>query len=100
MENHVILGGKVQLYQRADSSFWWCATRLGGKQRRTSTKKESLKLAEDVATDWYLTLQGKVAARLRPASRSMCPVANALAAFLPNGSRARRMNGTREWSRR
>ena len=60
MENHEILGGKVQLYRRANSKFWWCATRLGGKQRRKTTKKESLKLAEDFATDWYLTLQGKV----------------------------------------
>lgn len=59
-ETHDILGGKAQLYRREDSKFWWCATRLAGKQRRTSTKKESLKLAEDVATDWYLTLQGKV----------------------------------------
>jgi hypothetical protein len=60
MESHNILGGKVQLYRREDSKFWWCATRLGGKQRRKTTKKESLKLAEDVAKDWYLTLEGKV----------------------------------------
>ena len=59
MENYEILGGKVQLYKRADSKFWWCATRLKGKQRRTSTKKESLKQADDMATDWYLILQGK-----------------------------------------
>jgi hypothetical protein len=60
MENFEILGGKVQLYRRSDSSFWWCATRLGGKQRRKTTKKESLQLAEVFATDWYLTLQGKL----------------------------------------
>jgi hypothetical protein len=60
MENHVILGGKVQLYRREDSRYWWCAARLGGKQRRTSTKKDSLRLAEQVASDWYLTLQGKL----------------------------------------
>ena len=60
MENIEILGGKVQLYRRPDSSFWWCAARLGGKQRRKTTKKESLQLAEAFATDWYLTLQGKL----------------------------------------
>lgn len=60
MENHVILGGKVQLYRREDSCYWWCATRLGGKQRRKSTKTDSLRLATDVASDWYLTLQGRL----------------------------------------
>jgi hypothetical protein len=60
MESFEILGGKVQLYRRPDSSFWWCATRLNGKQRRKTTKQESLKLAEAIATDWYLTLQGKL----------------------------------------
>ena len=60
MESIEILGGKVQLYRRPDSSFWWCATRLNGKQRRKTTKQESLKLAEAIATDWYLTLQGKL----------------------------------------
>ena len=60
MENHVILGGKVQLYRREDSRYWWCSARLGGKQRRMSTKKDSLRLAEDVASDWYLTLQGRL----------------------------------------
>ena len=60
MENHVILGGKVQLYRREDSRYWWCSARLGGKQRRMSTKKDSLRLAEDVASDWYLTLQAKL----------------------------------------
>lgn len=60
MESHDILGGKVQLYRREVSRYWWCATRLGGKRRRKTTKKESLRLAEEFAADWYLTLQGKL----------------------------------------
>jgi hypothetical protein len=60
MENHTILGGQVQLYRRGETRFWWCSTRIGGKQRRKTTGKDSLKLAEDVAKDWYLTLQGKM----------------------------------------
>jgi integrase len=59
MENHVLLGGKVQLYRRDNTRFWWCSTSLGGKQRRKSTGKDSLRLAEDVAKDWFLTLQGR-----------------------------------------
>ena len=32
---------------------------MGGRQRRTTTKEESLLLAKQVAEDWYLTLHGK-----------------------------------------
>jgi integrase len=32
---------------------------MGGKQYRTTTKKEDLKQAEDAAEDWYLELRGK-----------------------------------------
>jgi hypothetical protein len=45
---HAILGGKVQLYRRS-----------GGKQRRATTKEDSLSLAKQVAEDWYLALRGK-----------------------------------------
>jgi len=56
---HVILGGKVRLYQRPNSSYWQCSTFLEGKKRRTSTKTDSLAHARDFAEDWYLTLRGK-----------------------------------------
>ena len=56
---HEILGGEVQLYKRQGSSFWWCSASIAGKQRRNSTKQESLSLAKDIAEDWYLTLHGK-----------------------------------------
>ena len=59
MVRHEILGGEVQLYKRPHSSFWWCSTSLGGKQRRSSTKQESLSLAKETAEDWYFTLLGK-----------------------------------------
>lgn len=59
MANHAILGGKVHLYQRPDSSFWWCSTFLEGKKRRKSTKTDSLSQAKDVAEDWYLDLRDK-----------------------------------------
>ena len=59
MATHAILGGKVQLYQRPDSSFWWCSTYMEGKKRRKSTKSDSLSQAKEFAEDWYLTLRGK-----------------------------------------
>jgi hypothetical protein len=62
-KNHQILGGDVQLFKRPNSRYWYAQATVG-KRRRLSTKKETLKLAEDVARDWYLGLQGKAAAGL------------------------------------
>jgi integrase len=55
---HEILGGKVTLYKR-DGRFWQCATSVGGKQYRATTKRQELSQAEDAAEDWYLELRGK-----------------------------------------
>jgi integrase len=59
MESHQLVGGKLQIYRRPNSSFWQCSASIGGKQRRASTKQESLALAKQVAEDWYLELRGK-----------------------------------------
>ena len=59
MESHSLVGGKVQIYRRYNSRFWQCSASVGGKQRRHSTKEESLELARQIAEDWYLTLRGK-----------------------------------------
>ena len=59
MANHAILAGKVHLYQRPDSTFWWCSAFLEGKKRRKSTKSDSLAQAKDFAEDWYLDLRDK-----------------------------------------
>jgi len=58
-KRHELMGGKVQLFTRPNSKFWYCEATVGGRQRRISTKKENLALAKDVAKDWYLTLEGK-----------------------------------------
>jgi len=60
--NHTILGGKVHVYKRDNSSLWQCSTYLAGKNRRVSTKEESLAKAKDFAEDWYLELRGKARA--------------------------------------
>jgi integrase len=59
MTSHELMGGKLQVYQRGNSRFWQCAASVGGKQRRASTREESLALAKQIAEDWYLALRGK-----------------------------------------
>jgi hypothetical protein len=59
-EQYTILGGKVYVYKRPNSSLWQCSTYLAGKNRRVSTKEESLAKAKEVAEDWYLQLRGKL----------------------------------------
>jgi hypothetical protein len=59
-EQHTILGGKVYVYKRPDSTRWQCSSYFAGKNRRTSTKEESLAKAKDVAEDWYVQLRGKL----------------------------------------
>src|SRR5712691_6728652 len=59
-EQHTILGGKVHVYKRPNSGCWQCSSYLGGKNRRTSTKEESLSKAKEIAEDWYLQLRGKL----------------------------------------
>ncbi|MDE3105819.1 MAG: phage integrase SAM-like domain-containing protein [Acidobacteriota bacterium] len=59
-DHHTILGGKVHVYKRPNSSSWQCATYLAGKNRRTTTKEDSLSKAKEFAEDWYLQLRGKL----------------------------------------
>jgi integrase len=59
-EHHTILGGKVHVYKRPNSSSWQCSTYLAGKNRRTTTKEDSLSKAKEFAEDWYLQLRGKL----------------------------------------
>ena len=48
-EHHTILGGKVHIYKRSNSSSWQCASHLAGKNRRTTTKEDSLSKAKEFA---------------------------------------------------
>jgi integrase len=59
-ETHTILGGKVHVYKRENSGVWQCSSYLAGKNRRQSTKEESLSKAKEIAEDWYLGLRGKI----------------------------------------
>lgn len=53
------MGGELHVYKRPNSRYWQCSTFLAGRNRRKSTKEESLSLAKDYAEDWYLGLKGK-----------------------------------------
>ena len=68
-----ILGGKVQLYRRDRSRFWWCSSSVGGKQRRATTKEDSLARAKEIAEDWYLGLRGKDRAGLLISEKTFRP---------------------------
>ncbi|WP_312931149.1 hypothetical protein [Agrobacterium cavarae] len=59
MTSHSVLGDKVRVYRRANSSLWQCSTYLYGKEWRVSSKTDSLALAKEFAEDWYLELRGK-----------------------------------------
>src|ERR1700693_5504534 len=59
-EQYDILGGKVHVYKRPNSSHWQCSSYFAGKNRRTSTKEDSLSNAKEIAEDWYLQLRGKL----------------------------------------
>ncbi len=59
-EQYAILGGKVHVYKRPNSSHWQCSSYFAGKNRRTSTKEDSLSKAKEIAEDWYLQLRGKL----------------------------------------
>lgn len=56
---HSIFDNKIQLFMRPRSPHWHCSCTVGGTQRRTTTREESLVRAKDVARDWYLSLLGK-----------------------------------------
>lgn len=56
---HSIFDNKIQLYRRPLSPHWQCSCTVAGRQRRSTTREESLSRAKDVARDWYLGLLGK-----------------------------------------
>lgn len=59
-EQYDILGCKVHIYKRPNNSHWQCSSYFAGKNRRTSTKEDSISKAKEIAEDWYLQLRGKV----------------------------------------
>ena len=58
--SHSLMGGKLHVYKRPGSRFWQCSAYEASKNRRVSTKEESLAHARQIAEDWYLELRGKL----------------------------------------
>jgi integrase len=58
-ETHKILGDKVRIYRRETGNNWFCAAYIAGKNRRKSTKEDSLSRAKEIAEDWYFDLLDK-----------------------------------------
>ena len=56
---HSFFDGKLQLFRRPTTPHWYCSCSIAGRQRKSTTKEESLARAKDVASDWYLGLIGK-----------------------------------------
>lgn len=56
-KTHLLMGDKLHVYQRPESSYWFCSTFLAGRNHRKSTREESLEHAKKIAEEWYLSLQ-------------------------------------------
>lgn len=59
VEKHELMDGRLHVYKRDNSRYWQCSTYIAGKNRRTTTKEESLAHAKDFAEDWYFGLRGR-----------------------------------------
>jgi integrase len=58
--HYELMGGKLHLYLRENSTNWQCSTVLAGKNWRKSTREDSFARAKVIAEDWYLELKGKM----------------------------------------
>lgn len=56
-----ILDGKVHVFMRVGSPYWWCGFHFKGKYIRSSTKQKHQEAAKAFAKDWYFSKQTEVA---------------------------------------
>ena len=47
------MDGKLNVYRRENSPYWQCATFIGGRNHRATTKETELLRAEEFARGWY-----------------------------------------------
>ncbi len=52
-ESVTLMDGKLHVYRRPGSPFWQCATFLGARNYRATTKEAELLRAEEFARGWY-----------------------------------------------
>ena len=54
VETHPMMDGRLHVYKRVGSRFWQCATFMGGRNHRQTTKEEALADAKEFAREWYM----------------------------------------------
>jgi hypothetical protein len=59
-EQYTILGSKVHVYKRPNSTCWQCSSYLAAGTAAPPPKKRAFSKTKDFAEDWYLQLRGKV----------------------------------------
>ena len=52
--SHLLIDGMLPVYRREGSRFWQCATYLGSRNHRQTTKEVSLAAARDFARDGFM----------------------------------------------
>ncbi len=58
-EHHELMGGKLHVYRRENSTNWQCSAYIAGKNWRVSTKEDSLSHAKDFAETGISVLGGR-----------------------------------------
>lgn len=61
LPTHTVLDGKLHVFRRAGSPFWWTGFHFKGKYIRHSTKQTSSDAADAVAIQWYFKKQTEIA---------------------------------------
>jgi integrase len=61
LPTHTILEGKVHVFMRDGSPFWWGGFHFKGKYLRTSTKQVNSDAADAMASQWYFKKQTEIA---------------------------------------
>lgn len=94
-EQHELMGGKLHIYKRENSRFWQCSAYLAGKNRRMTTKEESLSHAKEIAEDWFIELRGKTRAGVLKGGKSF---REAVLYLLPAHGECRHLSDRQELS--
>ena len=61
LPTHTILDGKVHVFMREGSPYWWGGFHFKGKYLRTSTKQKNSDAADAIASQWYFKKQNEIA---------------------------------------
>lgn len=60
LPSRTVLEGRLKLFMRPNSPYWWAGFYFHGKYIRTSTKQANEHAAEAIARNWYFEKQGEI----------------------------------------